>query len=189
MIKFNRISILFLAISFLPISLINAQYEIKPAEGYTPQIGIMADMLEDLKERITANVRDLDQAQTDYLFDEKANSIGAIVMHIVATESYYQVETLEGRQWTEEEAALWNLPGGLGDESREQIKGKPISYYLDLWDEVRQKTMEGLKAKDDAWFAENIDEGINSHWVWYHVLEHTAAHMGQIDLVKSRLPE
>ena len=187
--KINRITISLLAISFLSISLVKAQYEIKPTEGYTPQIGIMVNMLEDLKERITANVQDIDQAQTDYLFDEKANSIGAIVMHIIATESYYQVETLEGRQWTAEEAALWNLPGGLGDESREKIKGKPISYYLDLWEEVRQKTLEGLKTKDDVWFAASVDDGINIHWVWFHVLEHTAAHMGQIDLVKSRLPE
>ena len=179
----------FLSVLCLVFGFANAQYEIKPTEGYTPQIGIMVDMLEDLKERITANVQDLDQAQTDFLFDEKANSIGAIVMHIIATESYYQVETLEGRQWTEEEAALWNLPGGLGDESREQIKGKPISYYLDLWTEVRQKSLEGLKTKDDDWFAANVDDGINIHWVWFHVLEHTAAHMGQIDLVKSRLPE
>ncbi len=178
-----------LAILCFAFSVTHAQYEIKPTEGYTPQIGIMVDMLEELKERITADVQDLDQSQTDFLFDEKANSIGAILMHIVATESYYQVETLEGRQWTEEEAALWNIPGGLGDESRDQIKGKPISYYLGLWDEVRQKSLQGLKTKDDAWFAANVDEGINNHWVWFHVLEHMAAHMGQISLVKSRLPE
>ncbi len=159
-----------------------------PEDGYSPRIGIMVDMLEELKDRIAADVRDLSQEQTDYLFDEQANSIGAMVMHLVATESYYQVETLEGREWTEEEAALLELAGGMGPESRGNLKGKPIQYYLDLWDTVREKTLQGLKNKDDAWFASEIEEGINNHWVWFHVLEHMAAHMGQIDLVKKRLP-
>ena len=149
----------------------------------------MVDMLEELKDRITEQVRDLNQEQTDYLIDARANSNGAMVMHLVATESYYQVETLEGRQWTEEETALLELAGGMGPESREALRGKPIQYYLDLWDGVRKKTLAGLKKKDDAWFASDIEEGINNHWVWYHVLEHMAAHMGQIDLVKKRLPQ
>ena len=171
------------------ISLVNAQYEIKPEKGYTPQIGIMVDMLEDLKNRIADMAKDLNQEETDYLFDEKANSIGAIIMHIVATESYTWVETLEERSWTDEEGEFWGIAGGLGAESRDKLKGKPIKYYLDLWDQVRKKTLEGLKGKDDAWFAANIDEGVNNHWAWFHVLEHSANHMGQIALVKSRLPE
>ena len=63
---------------------VNAQYQIKPEKGYTLQIGYMVDMLEDLKDRITAMTRDLDQEETDYLFDDKANSIGALIMHVVA---------------------------------------------------------------------------------------------------------
>ena len=179
----------FLLAFFFTFTLLHGQYEIIPEPGYSPQIGIMVDMLEELKDRISAEVKDLNQEQTDYLIDAQANSIGAMVMHLVATESYYQVETLEGRQWTEEEAALLQLAGGMGPESREVLKGKPIQYYLDLWDGVRTKTLEGLKKRDDAWFASRIEEGINNHWAWFHVLEHMAAHMGQIALVKKRLPQ
>ena len=178
--------LLILCFSF---SFVNAQYEIKPEKGYTPQIGIMVDMLEDLKDRISEITRDLDQAETDYLFDDNANSIGALIMHLVATEAYYQVETLEGRTWTDEEAEFWEIGGGLGEKSRDKLKGKPIKYYLDLWDQVRKKTLEGLKAKDDAWFAASIDERMNNHWAWFHILEHSANHMGQIALVKNRLPK
>ena len=46
----KNIALLILCFSFL---LAKAQYEIKPAEGYTPQIGIMVDMLEEIKDRIT----------------------------------------------------------------------------------------------------------------------------------------
>ncbi|MEX0288476.1 MAG: DinB family protein [Flavobacteriaceae bacterium] len=180
------LTLLVLSLAF---TLGNAQHQIIPEKGFTPQIGIMVDMLEEIKDLVTEQVRELNQEQTDFLFDEKANSIGAIVMHMVATEAYIQTETLEGRRWTEEEAKFWSVAGGLGDESREKIKGKPIKYYLDLWDEVRKKTLAGLKTKDDAWFAANVDEGMNNHWAWFHILKHGANHRGQIALVKSRLPE
>jgi len=161
----------------------------KPVEGYSPKIGLMVYMLEDLKNRITAEVKDLDLTQTDFQFDKDANTIGSLVMHLVSTEGYFQIETLEGRQWTEEEQKRLGIAGGLNDESKKILKGKPIQHYLDLWDEVRQKTLAGLKTKDDDWFASNVDEGMNYHWAWYHVMEHSANHMGQIALVKNRLPK
>jgi len=178
-----------LALLFLSTSIITAQYKIKPAEGYSPQIGLMVHMLEDLKIRITEQVQDLNQSETDFEFDEKSNSIGALVMHLVATEAYYQIETLEDRQWTREEQKLYGVGAGLNNESKQKLKEKPIQHYLDLWNEIRQKTLSGLKMKDDAWFASEIEEGINYHWVWYHVMEHQANHMGQIALVKNRLPK
>ena len=178
-----------LSLSFLVFCSMRAQHEIIPEEGYSTQIGVMVDMLEDLKDRITEDVKDLSQEQTDFQFDEKANSVGAIIMHLIANESYYQVETLEGRSWTEEEKNLYELAGGLGPDSRDQFQGKPIEHYLELWDQVRAKTLTGLKEKDDQWFASQIDEGVNNHWVWFHVLEHSASHMGQISLVKARMPE
>ena len=167
---------------------IMAQYIVEPSEGYTPQIGIMVDMLEELKSIIEEEVRELSIEQTDFLIDEQANSIGAMIMHIAATEAYIQVESIEGRRWTDEEQEFWSAGGGLGDDSRATIKGKPVSYYLELWDQVRAKTLEGFKTKDDEWFAGNIDENMNAHWAWFHVLKHTAQHHGQIALVKKRLP-
>ncbi|NAS13837.1 DinB family protein [Poritiphilus flavus] len=176
-------------ILFLSFVLANAQGEMKSVEGYSPQIGTMVYMLEDLKSRITDQVKELDQSQTDFLYDADANSIGSLVMHLVSTEAYYQIETLEGRQWTEDERMRLGVAGELNEGSKRILKGKPIQYYLDLWDEVRQKTLAGLKAKDDAWFASSIAEGLNYHYVWYHVMEHSANHMGQIATVKNRLPK
>lgn len=178
-----------LLFSVVSLNISQAQYELNPAEGYSPQIGTMVAMLEDLKGRITEMVKDLNQSETDFLFDADANSIGGLVMHLASNEAYYQVQTLEGRNWTDEEAAVWMVAGELNDETRAELKGKPIKDYLELWDGVRKKTLEGLKTKDDAWFAANIEEGVNNHWVWFHVLEHSASHMGQISLVKNRLPK
>lgn len=184
----NKLTLAF-CLLFLVTTSLKSQNEIIPREGYSTQIGIMVDMLDELKDRISENVKDLSQEQTDYHFDDKANSIGAIIMHLIATEAYYQSETLEGKPWTAEEKEQYQLAGGLGPDSKGKFKGKPIQYYLDLWDEVRAKTHAGFKEKDDKWFAEQIDDGVNNHWVWFHVLEHEASHMGQISLIKARLPE
>ena len=62
----NSLKLLF-ATLFLCFSLAtaNAQYLIEPVEGYSPNIGILVDMMENLKDRITMQVKDLDQKQTN----------------------------------------------------------------------------------------------------------------------------
>jgi uncharacterized damage-inducible protein DinB len=188
MMKYLNI-LLSLSVCLCSLYPIRAQYKVEPREGYSPQIGTMVDMLEEIKDRITKDVQDLTQAETDYLFDEKANSIGALIMHLVATEAYYQVETLEGRAWNEADEDRWGLGAVLTPEAKQALKGKPIQHYLVLWDEIREKTLTGLKSKDDEWFNSDIDESMNYYWAWFHILEHQANHMGQIALIKNRLAE
>ncbi|NER16561.1 DinB family protein [Spongiivirga citrea] len=178
-----------LLLLLLPIILLNAQGKLEPIDGYSPQIGLMVYMLEDLKDRITQQVKDLDQSQIDFLYDANANSIGSLIMHLVSTESYYRIATLEGREWTDDELTRLGMAGELNEKVKSIIKGKPIGYYLDLWDEVRKKTLNGLKTKDDAWFSSNLEEGLNYHYIWYHVMEHSSNHMGQIATIKNRLPK
>ncbi|MEM9001265.1 MAG: hypothetical protein AAGB24_13455 [Bacteroidota bacterium] len=62
-----------------------AQYEMKAAEGYSPQIGFMVYMLEGLKSIITNEVKDLNTSQTDFMYDADANSVGSLIMHLVST--------------------------------------------------------------------------------------------------------
>ncbi|UZD23630.1 DinB family protein [Algoriphagus halophytocola] len=167
-----------------------AQLTISPAKGYDHDIGNMISMLEDLRARIIRSTEGLNQAQTDFLLDEKANRIGAMIMHLAATEVYYQAYTFERRSFNEEEKAKWETALYLGEDARNEFVGKPISYYLDAWTEVRVKTKELLKTKDDDWFSSNIEgEKVSNHWAWFHVMEHQANHMGQINMLRSRLPE
>ena len=145
-------------------------------------------MLEDLKKRVTESVQDLNQKETDFLLDKKANRIGAMILHLAATEAYYQVYTFENRQFNSAERKKWNLALNLGNVARGKLVGEPISYYLDIWDEVREETLRLLKTKDDEWFAANASgSSMNRHWAWYHVMEHQANHMGQIRLILGRM--
>lgn len=182
--------ILTFTLSLLAFGSLNAQNVIKPAKGFSDDIGNMITMLDDLKGRVTRSVSNLDQAGTDFLLDENANRIGAMIMHLAATEVYYQKYTFEDRGFNKEENEEWGAALSLGDAGRESFTGQPITYYLEIWDEVRATTKELLKEKDDKWFAKKTSAGaMNNHWAWYHVMEHQANHMGQIRLIMGRLPE
>ncbi len=168
----------------------SAQNEINVVKGYSPQIGTTVAMLEDLKARVTSSVQNLNQEQTDFLLDDKANSVGAMIYHLAATEKYYQLYTFENRGYNAEEKAIWETALGLGDQGRETIKDQPISYYLEIWDKVRKETLKLLKTKDDKWFEAKVKgSSMNNHWAWYHVMEHQANHMGQIRLIIKRMEE
>ncbi|MCC1484730.1 mycothiol transferase [Winogradskyella immobilis] len=163
-----------------------AQYAIKPEKGYSQDIGNMISMLDNLKTRVENNVKDLDVKGTDFLLDENANSPGAIIYHLAATEAYYQVYTFEKRQFNKEEEAKWGTALSLGDKARAEFKDKPIQYYMDIYDEVRAKTKELLKTKDDKWFTKE-NGGLTNHFSWFHVMEHQANHMGQLALITKRI--
>ena len=165
-------------------------YMIGPVDGFSPQIGTLITMLNNLSNRVEQTVQLLDQEETDFLLDDKANSIGALVMHLAAAEAYYQVFTFEGRGFNEEEKEKWQVALDLGQEARDQFKGKSIDYYLNVYKEVRQKTINELQKRNDAWL-EKIQPAyeVNNHWCWFHVMEHQSSHLGQILMLKKRFPE
>jgi len=179
---------LVITILFIPTS-INGQNYIKEVKGYSPHIGTTVAMLQDLKKRVTRSVENLSIEETDFLLDAEANRIGAMILHLAATEKYYQVYTFEGRGLNSNERAEWDIAQNLGDEGRATLKGKPIEYYLKIWDKVREETLRLLKTKDDKWFKDNVKaerSHMNNYWAWYHVMEHQANHMGQIRMIAKR---
>ena len=183
-IKLINLSLL---VAFLTVFSLQGQNVIEAPKGYAPQIGTTVSMLEDLKRRVTSSVENLSREQTDFLLDEKANRIGAMVLHLAATEKYYQVYTFENRGFNKEEKLKWDLAMNLGEKARATIKNKPIDYYLEIWDAVRKETLRLLKTKDDTWFESMVNKSsMNNYWAWYHVMEHQANHMGQIRLIAKR---
>ncbi len=167
---------------------IQGQNIIKPQKGYSPQIGTTISMMEDLKKRVTNSVANLSQEKIDFLLDKDANRIGALILHLIATEKYYQLYTFENRGFNAEERKKWNTALNLGEKAQKEIKGKPIDHYIKIWDDVRKETLRLLKTKDDKWFASKVKgSSMNNHWAWYHVMEHQANHMGQIRLIIKRI--
>jgi uncharacterized damage-inducible protein DinB len=165
-----------------------------PREGFSPQIGTLVSMLNWMRTAILQPVQGLTMAQLDHLHDEKANSIGALLLHLAAIESLYQVNTFEGRKWGDVRAETekeWGAAARLGDEARKNIKGHELAYYLAKLKEVRERTLAELRKRDDAWLMHvdsSAGEPMNNYCKWFHVCEHESHHNGQVTWLKSRLP-
>jgi hypothetical protein len=77
----------------------------------------------------------------------------------------------------------------LDQGGRDEFKGHEVQYYLDIYNEVREKTIAELKKRDDAWFAEVQKEyDWTNQYCWFHVMEHQSSHLGQILFLKKRIP-
>ncbi len=165
-------------------------FYIGPIEGYSPQVGTLITMLNNLSDRIEYTVGSMTQTELDYQLDKKSNSVGALLMHLIATERYYQEATLGNKHFSDQELKDLTIAMELGESGRQNIKGQDVAYYLDKYKEARKKTMALLKEKDDAWLAE-VPEGstVNNHYAWFHVMEHQSSHLGQILLLQKRIPE
>ena len=165
-----------------------------PKEGFSPQIGTLVSMMNWMRHIILMPVRGMGIADLDYLLDDKANSIGAMLWHLAATERFYQIHTFEGRRWgdwTDEESEQWLVASMLGDGARATIKGNPLEFYLEKLDSVREHTLTEFAKRDDDWLMAVDDEWFwgptNNYCKWFHVCEHESNHNGQFKLIKSRL--
>jgi uncharacterized damage-inducible protein DinB len=168
---------------------------IGPKEGFSPQVGTLVSMMNWMRMVVLGSVQRMTVEQLDYLHDAKSNTIGAMLLHLAATERYYQLHTFEGKQWGSWDESIkkqWDVPMGLGEGARKTIKGNHIDYYLNALQEVRKKTIEEFKKRDDKWLM-TVDKGwgwgpTNNYCKWFHVCEHESNHNGQIKWIKSRLP-
>ena len=167
-----------------------------PKPGYAPQVGTIVSMLTWMRPAVTRPLKGVTQPQLDYLFDRNANSIGALLLHLAATERLYQLNTFEGVNLMQDYPASykeqWGAAMDLGDAGRKTIKGHDLDFYLAQLNEVREHSLAQFKQRDDAWLM-TVDEKwgwgpTNNYCKWFHVCEHESHHAGQIDLLLKRVP-
>ena len=165
---------------------------IGPKPGFTPEIGTLVSMLAFTRMQVLHNTKGMSIADLDFLLDGKANTIGALLNHLAATDAYYHLNTFAGVKWdswSDDVKKKWDIPMNLGEPARKSIKGNSLDYYLNLLHETREKTLAELKKRDDKWLtAVDTEMGMNNYGKWFHVAEHESNHDGQIKFLKSRLP-
>jgi hypothetical protein len=149
-------------------------------------------MLAFTRMQVLHNVQGMSQADLDFLLDAKANTIGALLFHLAATETYYGMNTFDGVKWgswSDEIKKKWDVPMNLGEPARGAIKGNNLDYYLNILHESREKNLAEFRKRDDKWLATVDSEfGANNLGKWFHVAEHESNHDGQIKFLKSRVP-
>ena len=165
-----------------------------PKEGYTPEIGTLVSMMNWMRNTMLRPVYGMTQKDLDYLHDPESNSIGAMLMHLVATERFYQRNTFEGQVHFEpghEADRMYEVASNLGDAGRATFKGKELDYYLDKLEKCRTFSLQEMAKYEDKWL-EIVDTQFwgsptNNYCKWFHVAEHESNHNGQIKYLKSRL--
>ena len=171
-------------------------FVIGPKPGYTPQIGTLVSMLTYIQSAVLQSVKGLTMADLDYLFDAGANTIGALLLHLAATEVYYGMNTFENKKWDswpDEIKKQWDPAMDLGDAGRKVIKGHDLDYYLNVLHETREHSLAEFRKRDDKWLLSTDTEQFgkektNIYWKWFHVCEHESHHTGQIAFQTKRLP-
>ena len=163
-----------------------------PMKGFSPQIGTIVSMMAFIRRRVLKSVSGMSIEDLDFLLDSRANTVGAILLHLAATETYYQMNTFDSMQWdswSDEIKRAWDIPMHLGERARKAIKGYSLDYYLTKLNDAREKTLEEFRKRDDQWLA-IVDTDWNwiNHAKWFHVTEHESNHNGQFKFLKRRLP-
>lgn len=167
---------------------------IGPQDGFSPHIGTLVSMMNWMRMVILSPVRGMSTENLDYIHDKDSNSIGAMLLHLAATERFYQIHTFEGKKWgdwSKEDQDTWSTASGLGEKARKTIKGNDLDFYLNKLKEVREHTIKEFSKRDDEWLF-SVDKKwpwgpTNNYCKWFHVCEHESNHNGQIKWIKSRL--
>jgi methyltransferase (TIGR00027 family) len=144
---------------------------------------------------VLSRLRDLSVEELDWLPHPDANSIGALLIHLAASEVYYGLNTFDGVPWgrfSYDIRKKWGVAINLGQTARVRYKGFDLDYYLSHLADAREKTLSELSKRDDEWLM-----AIDATWSWgptnnlckwFHICEHESHHLGQIDVILKQLP-
>ncbi len=164
-------------------------------DGYSPQIGMFVSQLNWMRRGVLSRLQNLSIEDLDWLSHPDANSIGALLLHLAATEVYYGLNTFDGLPWgsyPDEIRMKWGVAMLLGETARVRFKGHDLSYYVSHLADTREKTLSALRNRDDEWFLATDKTWpwgpTNNACKWFHVCEHESHHLGQIDLILKQLP-
>lgn len=165
-----------------------------PVEGYTPQIGRYVAQLTETREDLKRQLTNLSQSQFDWHPDEQTESIGTMLLHLDAVEWSWIHEDILGMpsdaypgEWSEA------MPIRVGAA---QVQGRPLQSYIEKLDATRERTLAVLRGFTDADLTRLVGEaepqpGIEPRsclytidWVIWHILQHEAAHLGQVELLR-----
>jgi uncharacterized damage-inducible protein DinB len=160
-----------------------------PRSGYSPQISVLVSQLDWMRRLVLTRLHNLTREDLDWLPSPDGNTIGALLLHLAASETYYQFHTFDGLPWpttSPETKRRFGPAMKLGDLGRRLVKNHDLTFYVDTLTEVRERTLAELRKRDDSWLM-SVDESwfwgpTNNLCKWFHICEHESHHLGQIDL-------
>ena len=155
--------------------------------GNTSLSLIFAEM-EEVRRSLLREIKDLTQEQLDYSPDiNKFETIGTMIFHIVDVENSWIFEHID-KEELDFEKWKYAFPLTLRKKltPRQEI-GKPLSHYLNLLSEYREKTRKRIAKFHEEGASEIHTSKMGKtsvEWVLFHIQRHESHHTGQINLVK-----
>lgn len=178
--------------------------DIKTAESFrSPQIGLFVAQLDDQNRRLVEDLKDITPVELEWQSAPGMNTIGMLLAHIAVVEVWWiHIGPLDAKST---EAAAAPLPGilaiGIKDDGMpidptgrppQHLAGRDLTFYEDLLRKSRHFTKETTVSLTD----QDLDRTgslkrrdgstgtYTNRWILYHLLEHEAAHYGQIGLIR-----
>jgi uncharacterized damage-inducible protein DinB len=163
---------------------------LQPAEAKEQLIGRWLSYLEDERKRTKEVIENLSIPTLDWLEPSFQNSIGTLLYHIAIIEAdWLYVEILE--QPYPGFLSTW-FPFAVRDEGGRltPVQGWELGRYLELLDNVRREFVKHLSVMtlDEFLRVRSLEPyDVTPEWVCLHLLEHEAAHRGQIFLLRNQV--
>ncbi len=160
--------------------------DIKPLEGYDPELGLLLAALQDGTNEWRDELADVDEDALLWRPCPGGPSVGAELMHIAEVEAWWVQEVVKGRPLTDDFKRRV-----LADQT-DQYEGTwgepprmPLKAYFDLLDEVRAETRSLLtdETPDRAVCPDPNFPDRTVRWCLSHVVQHESYHGGQAVLL------
>ncbi len=165
-----------------------------PVAGYSPQVGRYVAQLSEVREDLLHELGGLSVEQIDWHPDEQTESIGTLLLHLDAVEWSWIHQDIFGAA-DDAYPSVWSeaMPIRVGVP---QVQGRPLVAYLEQLAATRGRTLEVLRGFTDADLARQVGEGdpppgmeprstlYTIDWIIWHIIEHEAMHVGQVELLR-----
>ncbi len=161
-------------------------FDVSPLPGYPLEYGLLLASLEDSSREWRGELGEVPQPLMSWQPYRHAPSIGANLLHIAFVEAWWVESFCLGGEVPTELDSKISLEGTSVDNLMWGTPpDEPLSYYFDLLDTVRQRTLEFVKEFPEPESVKANNWGtMTLRWVLAHVVQHDSYHGGQAVLLK-----
>jgi uncharacterized damage-inducible protein DinB len=176
------------------------RYAIEPGTGFrSREAALFVAQLDDQNRRLIEDTRALTAAALEWQPAPGQNTIGMLLTHIAYWEAFWTRMILEDRPMPFEVRDVLGIDrGDIGTPLAADggppagLSGKDIAHFHDLLARARAHTHRVAQGLADADLEREVSRQrpdgsantITVRWALYHLLEHLAAHYGQVNLLK-----
>lgn len=169
-----------------------------PAGYRSREAGLFVAQLDDLLSILKGDLAGISVAELEWQPAPGMNTIGMLLAHDAIVEVFWMQAALEGRTEFDIAAVIGihmpddGIPCPPQGGHPKVLKGKTLRWYWNRIEEARAHlkslvgpiTPAGLNRKVEARRKDGTLRVYNIRWVLYHLVEHFAAHQGQIYLLR-----